>query len=79
LERLPIPLTVSNSKQQVSKLFEHLRDVILLNTGSTLKATFMNPDLVTNIHVTNTPLSMTANAGTKKIELEATVPGFRST
>jgi hypothetical protein len=38
------------SKQQSSKVFEHLQDVILLETGSTLKAPFMNPNLVTNIH-----------------------------
>jgi hypothetical protein len=39
----------------------------------------MNPDLVTNKKVTNTPVSMTTNAGSKKIELEATIPGFGTT
>ncbi len=39
----------------------------------------MNPELVTDIQVTNTPISMRTNAGTKKIELEATVPGFGPT
>ncbi len=53
--------------------------MILLDTGSTLKATFMNPELVTDIQTTNTPILMRTNAGTKKIELEATVPGFGST
>jgi hypothetical protein len=53
--------------------------VILLDTGSTLKATFMNPELVTDIQVANTPISMRTNAGSKKIELEATVPGFGPT
>jgi hypothetical protein len=67
-------------KQPSTSLFEHLKDVILLDTGSTLlKATFMNPNLVTNIQATRTPVSMTTNAGTKKIELEATIPGFGST
>jgi hypothetical protein len=56
-----------------------LKDVILLDTGSTLKATFMNPNLVTDIQATRTPVSMTTNTGTKKIELEATIPGFGST
>jgi hypothetical protein len=59
--------------------FEVLKDVILLDTGSTLKATFMNPDLVTKIKVTRTPVSMTTNAGTKKIKVKATIPGFGST
>jgi hypothetical protein len=60
--------------------FEVLKDVILLDTGSTLKATFMNPDLVTTkIKVTRTPVSMTTNAGTKKIKVKATIPGFGST
>jgi hypothetical protein len=63
----------------VKNPFEHLRDVILLDTGSTLKATFMNPELVTDIRMTNTPISMQTNARTKKIELEATVPGFGPT
>jgi hypothetical protein len=39
----------------------------------------MNPELVTNIQATKTPVSMTTNAGTKKIELKATIPGFGST
>jgi hypothetical protein len=39
----------------------------------------MNPELVTNIQVTNTRISMRTNAGTKKIKLEATVPGFGPT
>jgi hypothetical protein len=39
----------------------------------------MNPDLVTDIQATRTPVSITANTGTKKIELEATIPGFGST
>jgi hypothetical protein len=68
-----------NSKQQSTNHqnpSEQLKDVILLDTGSTLKATFMNPDLVTDIQATRTPVSMTTNTGTKKIELEATIPGF---
>jgi hypothetical protein len=38
----------------------------------------MNPELVTNIQMRNTPILMQTNAGTKKIVLEATVPGFGS-
>jgi hypothetical protein len=66
----------SCNHQQADDRFAHLRDVILIDTGSTLKATFMNPDLVlTDIQVSENPVSMTTNAGNKTITLEATVPG----
>jgi hypothetical protein len=35
----------------------------------------MNPDLVTDVKISETPVEMTTNAGNKMIELEATVPG----
>jgi hypothetical protein len=46
----------SSNQSQQTQPFKHLRDVILLDTRSTLKVTFMNPDLVTDIHVTKTPV-----------------------
>jgi hypothetical protein len=61
------------------KPWEHLKDVILLDTGSTLKATFMNPEMVTQIQESQTPISMTTNTGEKTIELEANVPGLGHT
>jgi hypothetical protein len=39
----------------------------------------MNPDLVTDIQVSENPVSMTTNAGNKTITLEATVPGNGTT
>jgi hypothetical protein len=39
----------------------------------------MNPNLVTNIQVTKRPISMMTNTGSKKMELEASVPGFGTT
>jgi hypothetical protein len=56
-------------------LFAYLKNVILLDTGSTLKAAFMNPDMVTDIKVSEQPVSMTTNTSKKMIGLEATVPG----
>jgi hypothetical protein len=35
----------------------------------------MNPDMVTDIKVSEQPVSMTTNTGKKMIGLEATVPG----
>ena len=56
--------------------FSNLSDVILLDSGSTLAATFMNPDLVSNVKVSRRPISMATNAGTKTINLEAKVVGY---
>jgi hypothetical protein len=57
--------------------FSNLNDVILLDSGSTLGATFMNPDMVHDVKVTKMPISMATNAGTKRINLKARVPGLR--
>jgi hypothetical protein len=64
-----------SSIERSLKPFDHLKDVILLDTGSTLKATFKNPDMVTNVKVSTTPVEMTTNSGSKMLGLEATVPG----
>jgi len=54
----------------------HMRDVIILDTGSTINATIMNPDFLTDIHKAKVNLKMTTNAGTKELTLKGTVPGF---
>ncbi len=56
--------------------FKDLKDSILLDSGSSIGATFMNPDLVTGIKVAKQPVMMTTNAGTKVIGLEGEVKGF---
>ena len=60
-------------------LYAHLKDLILLDTGSTLKATFMNEEMVTDIRKSATPMKMTTNAGNTMIGLEATIPGNGTT
>ena len=50
--------------------------MILLDTGSSIGATFMNPDMVTNIIMSNQPIQMNTNAGFKILGLEGQVPGF---
>ena len=62
-------------EQRNDNSFAHLRDVILLDTGSTLKATFMNSEMVTDIKVSDAPISMATNTGKKLLGLEANVPG----
>ena len=61
-------------KQQVKYL--HLKDEIILDTGSTLPATFMNPKLVTEIKETKILLIMNMNVGAKKITKQANVIGY---
>ena len=53
--------------------FGYLKNVIILDTGSILSATFMNPGLVTNIRVNNKPITMQTNDGYIKIVLEGQV------
>jgi len=64
---------VINSKHENQ---ESLKDVILLDTGLTIGATFMNNNMVTNIKVTKKPIQMNTNAGYKILQLEGEVPGF---
>ena len=54
----------------------NLYGAILLDSGSTTKGTFLNPDLVTNIKPSNSPLDMSSNAGTNKIILQGDVNKF---
>src|SRR5210317_344395 len=67
------------SMKQSDGRFTSLRDEILLDTGSTLNATFTNPDLVTNIRQSASTLMMKTNAGTKMIQKKADVNGFGPT
>ncbi|MGC8533006.1 MAG: hypothetical protein ACP5M1_13310, partial [Acidiphilium sp.] len=53
-----------------------MKDVILLDSGSSIAATFMNPDLVTDIKMAQQPINLTTNAGEKIIGLEGQVKGF---
>ena len=48
----------------------------MLDTGSTMGATIMNPNFVTNIRVAKKPIKMQTNAGSKVITLEADVAGI---
>ena len=68
--------TVNNAS---SDKFANLKNVILLDTGSSLKATFMNADLVSDITVSKNPVGMKTNAGSKLITLQAQVKGFGTT
>ena len=56
-----------------SKVWCHLRDLILLDSGSTCH-TFMNSDLVKNLRKSNRPINMSTNVGSTKIDMEGDVP-----
>jgi len=53
-----------------------LKDVIILDTGSTIPATFMNPAFLTNISVSKKHLTMTTNAGTKVLTMKGQLKSF---
>ena len=73
------PSTTDNveaANKQTSGKFDHLKDEIMLDNGSTIKATICNSDMVEDIKVTNRPLLMTTNAGNRDVNLECRIPGF---
>ena len=65
----------SHQYKQANIKLDTLKNRILLDTGSTIGATFMNPDFVTNVRPSKTALGMTTNAGTTKITLKADLGG----
>jgi hypothetical protein len=54
----------------------NLKDVIIMDTGSTIRATFMNPKLLSDIKAANRPLTMITNAGEKNMILTGKINGF---
>ena len=53
-----------------------LRNLILLDTGSTIGATVCNPKFIANVKPTDEILHMTTNAGCKNVELTDDVLGL---
>ena len=51
----------------------NLRDLIFLDTGSTIGATVCNSKFIANIHPTTDTLHMTTNAGCKNVEVQGKV------
>jgi hypothetical protein len=65
-----------NTSEMTEEIKEDLKDVIILDTGSTIGATFMNPALLSNIKTTRKPLEMITNAATKKMSKTGIIEGF---
>ena len=61
---------------QMKLKFLRLNNVKLLETISTLHATIMNYNLVTNIRTSSNPAGMKKNMGTKRLTMEETVKGL---
>jgi hypothetical protein len=59
-----------------SGFHDDLKDVIILDTGSTIGATFVNPKLLSDITTTRKPLEMVTNAGTKRMFKTGVIEGF---
>lgn len=64
------------AKQDHQNHDDDLRDVFIINTGSTISATITNPDLITNLRPAKKVLRMSTNAGMKQIALTGDVLGF---
>ena len=65
-----------NSKQFHQAEKDDLKDMFIIDTGSTIPATIMNPDLLTNLRTSKKTLRMATNAGTKDMRLVGDVIGF---
>ena len=53
-----------------------LKNSFILDTRSTLSATIMNKDLVTDIKKAKVSILMMTNAGSETLDTEATIPNF---
>ena len=60
------------NKQMKGKL-SHLKNVIPLDTGSTLKSTIMKPNPVTDKITIRNPVGMNTNTVTKRLTLKETL------
>jgi hypothetical protein len=67
---------LKQQSQEASKWSSLLHDKIVLDTGSTISGTIMNPDFVTNIMSASKPITMSTNAGSKRLTMCGEVPGF---
>jgi hypothetical protein len=65
-----------NTGDMNSGFHDDLKDVIILDTGSTIGATFMNPKLLSDITTTRKSLEMVTNAGTKRMFKTGVFEGF---
>ena len=63
-------------KKKINVKLSYFNDLILLDTGSTLKETITNPKLITNIRMSCNPVLMMTNTGIKQLTLEVTVKGL---
>ena len=67
---------VQHKQQHKSKHNWNLEDVILFESGSTIKVTFMNHNLFANIKPIKSTLYVFTNSGTKKIAMQGGVKKY---
>ena len=56
--------------------FDYLHDKFILDSGSTLRATIKNQDLVINIRKSDDPINMVTNASNKLMDFDGNIPGL---
>ena len=76
VSQLQLPQPCKGVQAKPNDKFSGLSNVMILDTVSSIPATFMNPDFVRNIKTTDHPLTMSTNAGTKTMKVQGDVNGF---
>ena len=64
------------ANQNSGDKFEFLKESFILDTGSTIGATVMNPKFVKNIRESENTVLMSTNAGTKEMKMDGDIAGF---
>ena len=67
---------IDDKHEQSNSHTANIEDKLLLDTGSTIRATVMNADFITNIRMSDKPTMMQTNAGAKLLKLDGDLKGF---
>ena len=68
--------SVRSTQGKTNKHAINLTKKLMLDSGSTIKATIQNSDFLTNIRTSENPIVMSTNAGYKKMGLDGDLPGI---
>ncbi len=70
-----ICLNTHFANKEAKEAWSELRDLFVLDSASTFSS-FCNLDLCTDIRISKNPIHMATNIGSKRIDLDCTVPGI---
>ncbi len=72
------PSVINHPLTSLRRHSDSLKNVIILDTGSSIPGTFANPDLVHNVRPAKQKIGMQTNAGHSVLDVQADVPDFGS-